>query len=259
MKWNFIKENFNSILFFTISWITSNILLLISICKINLDDIDKTPMKIWYFLIAGLIFLFLPFFKKVKIGKFIELEREIKNTKEELNTFKTDIRQSLSIISTNVNTLSTINNQIQINIPGITDLQNAIKTLENQTNPQIEKSSKELKDELIIEDEDNIMALTKARVKMEFLLRKILGKRITLENSDKDIKYLTLTQLIRDFLDQFPKYRYLENSLSYVRRLGNAAAHAQMIPEYQAQEAIDMSLKLIAVLKFISEDTQENG
>ena len=111
----------------------------------------------------------------------------------------------------------------------------------------------------LIEDEDNIMALTKARVKMEFLLRKILGKRITLENSDKDIKYLTLTQLIRDFLDQFPKYRYLENSLSYVRRLGNAAAHAQMIPEYQAQEAIDMSLKLIAVLKFISEDTQENG
>jgi len=254
MNWSYIKENINSILFFGISWITSTFFLLIAICRVNLDEIDKTPRIIWYFLMAGIIFLFLPFFKKVKIGKFLELEREIKNTKEELNSFKTDIKQTLSIISTNVNTLSTINNQIQINIPGIVDLQNAIKTLETQTNPQIEKSSQEIKEEIIIEDEDNIMALTKARVKVEYLLRKILGKRIILKNSEKDIKYLTLTQLMRDFLDEFPQYRYLENSLSYVRRIGNAAAHAQIIPEYQAQEAIDMSLKLIGVLKFISEE-----
>jgi len=258
MKWN-IQENINSILFIVISLITSTIFLIIAVCKINLNDIDKTPMIIWCFLIVGIIFLFLPFFKKVKIGNFVELEREIKNTKEELNTFKTDIRQSLSIISTNINTLSTINNQIQINLPGITDLQNAIKTLDAQNNPQIENSSKNLKEELIIEDEDIIMTLTKARVKMEYLLRKILGKRTTLKNSDNDIKYLTLSQLIRDFLDQFPQYRYLENSLIYVRRLGNAAAHAQVIPEFQAQEAIEMSLKLIAVLKYINEETQEDG
>jgi hypothetical protein len=35
-----------------------------------------------------LFFLFLPFFTKVKVGKLLELEREVKNTKEEVKDFK---------------------------------------------------------------------------------------------------------------------------------------------------------------------------
>jgi len=258
MNWKPIRENINSILFYGISWITSLIILRIAICNIDTKNIDQTPLIIWYLMLGGLFFLFFPFFKKLKIGKLFEIERDIKNTKEDLSNFKQDVRQSLILLNTNISTLSTINNQIHINIPGLGEIQNAINTLSNQTNPQIENESKETKEELIFEDEDRVLAMTKARVQMEYLLRKILGKRLKLKTSEKDIKYLSLLHLIREFLNEFPQYRYLENSLNYVRRLGNAAAHAQKIPEFQSEEAIELSSRLIGTLKYISEENQ-NG
>jgi hypothetical protein len=54
-----------------------------------------------------LLFLFLPFFSKVKIGNLIELEREIEKTKQDLQDFKTEIRNNIAVLSTNVNTIGT--------------------------------------------------------------------------------------------------------------------------------------------------------
>jgi len=243
LKLKYLRENLNVLLFFIISWVTATVILKFTICRINSKDVVMTPMIVWYLLIGGILFLFLPFIKKVKVGKLFEIEMELKNTKEELNTFKSDIRQTISIMNTNISTISSINNQIQINIPGIADLQSAIKAISSQSNQQIENSSKEIKEELIIEDEDNIMSLTKARIQIEYLLRNILVKRFKLKSSEIDLKYLSLIQLIREFLNEFPQYRYLENSLRYVRKLGNAAAHAQNIPEGQTQEAIELCSK----------------
>ncbi|AMP72346.1 hypothetical protein UW163_23370 (plasmid) [Ralstonia solanacearum] len=50
-----------------------------------------------------LFFLFLPFFRKIEIGSFIELEREVKETKreatavrEELRDFENEVRNIVS-------------------------------------------------------------------------------------------------------------------------------------------------------------------
>ena len=259
MKWTYFKENMNSILFSGISWITSIFCLVISIRRINLDKLDEIHWIIWCFFLAGIFFLFLPFFKKVKIGKFLELERDIRNAKEDMNSFKSEVRQNFTLLSTNISTISAINNQIQINIPGVIDLQNAIKTLETQSSNQIQASSQAIKNELSIEDDDIRVVLTNARIQIEFLLRTILGKGIVLKNVDKEVKYLTLTQLIRDFLEKYPQYRYLENSLIYVRRFANAASHAQLIPEFQAKEALEMSSKVIGILQYINDEKVKNG
>jgi hypothetical protein len=55
--------------------------------------------------LLGLFFLFLPFFKKIKIGKILELEREVEKAKEDLHEFKAEVRNNLSVLSTNVNTI----------------------------------------------------------------------------------------------------------------------------------------------------------
>jgi len=255
----FIKENFEVILLYLISWITSIIFLYFSITRINFNILTETPNLLWYFFISGIFFLFLPFYKKIKIGKYFEIEREITKTKEELSDFKKVVNQNFSILSTNINTISTISNQIQINIPGLTDLKEAVKFLSEKSNIEIQKSSNEIKEELIIEDEDNIFALTKARVRIEYLLRKILNKKLKTEANNREVKYFTLTQLIREFLEYFPDYTFLENSFAYVRKLGNAAAHAQKIPEGQSQEAIELSARIIAILKNIYEELDKDA
>jgi hypothetical protein len=72
-----------------------------------------------------LFFLFLPFFKKIKIGKVLELEREVEKAKKELSDFKGEIRNTVSVLSTNVNTIGRMTNQVTVNLPSLSDLQRA--------------------------------------------------------------------------------------------------------------------------------------
>jgi hypothetical protein len=69
-----------------------------------------------------LLFLFLPFISKLKIGQFLELEREVERARDELQQFKTEIRSSLSVLSTSVNTIGSMNNQVTVNIPGLAEV-----------------------------------------------------------------------------------------------------------------------------------------
>ena len=64
-----------------------------------------------------LFFLFLPFFSKIKIGGFLELERQVEQAKQELREFKSEVRNSLSVLSTNVNTIGGMSNSVTVNIP----------------------------------------------------------------------------------------------------------------------------------------------
>jgi amino acid transporter len=73
----------------------------------------------------ALFFLFLPFFNKIKIGKVLELEREVEKAQKELSDFKGEIRSTLSLLSTNVNTIGGMTNQINLTIPGLAELQKA--------------------------------------------------------------------------------------------------------------------------------------
>jgi hypothetical protein len=219
----------------------------------------KTEIKPGHvlFLLAWLFFLFLPFFKRIKIGKFLELEREVEKAKEELKEFKDEVRTNLSLISTNVNTIGNLSNQITFNLPGLADIEDFKRRFDEKTSAPTKEEVQDIREELVLEGEDIVMALARTRISIEHLLRKIVGKSTTISAySDRPIRFASLQQMFRLFLREHEEYTHLEQPFSYVVQVCNAAIHAQRVPQSQADEALDVGARIIAVLSDIA-DTQE--
>lgn len=212
------------------------------------------------FLLAWLFFLFLPFFKRIKLGKFLELEREVEKAKVELKEFKDEVRTNLSLISTNVNTIGNLSNQITVNLPGLADIEELKRRLDEKTPKQTKEEVQEIRDELVLEGEDTVMALARTRIRMEHLLRKIVGKRTAVSSyDDRPIRYATLPQMFRLFLREHEEYAHLEQPFSYVVQVCNAAIHAQRVPQSQADEALDIGARIIAVLSEMAGKQEKNS
>lgn len=235
------------------------------IFHLNVGFPPKSPKNIGEvtYLIVALFFLFLPFFKKIKIGKFLELEREVQRTKTDLKDFKAITSNTLSVLSTSINTVSN-SNTVNVTIPSLEEMLAARHQLENSTSPQssigtagtvgpTQDEVDQVRDEIVLEDEDTIMALARLRITLESLLRGIMRKRKTadIQESD-DIKYLSLGRLFHLFLKQYPQYRDVGKSIRYVNQVCNAAIHAQRIPQGQADETLQMGARLVALLRDIS-------
>jgi hypothetical protein len=208
------------------------------------------------FIALWLFFLFLPFFKRIKIGKILELEREVEKTKTDVKEFKEEVRANLSLISTNVNTIGNMSNQITLNFPALADIEEIKRRLDEKLEIGTKEEAQEIKEELILDGEDTIMALARTRIRIESLLRKILGKRSSvLHFDDKPMRFLTLHQMFTLFLDQHENLSHLQQPFSYVVQVSNAAVHAQRVPQSQADEAIEIGSRIIAILSEI--DTAE--
>lgn len=200
-----------------------------------------------------LLFLFLPFISKLKIGQFLELEREVERAKDELQQFKTEIRSSLSVMSTSVNTIGSMNNQVTVNIPGLAELRSAREEVEHRAPPQTKDEAREVKKELLLESEDTTMALARTRIEIERLLRTILGKT-TSANAlrDHSVKFLGARQLFDMFIRENEQFAYLLKPFSYVMQICNAAIHAQRVSEEQAREALTLGSNIIAALSDVA-------
>lgn len=215
---------------------------------IDLANPSDIPQIYYLFLVLGVLLAFLPFLKRVKIWKLLELERDIRETKNEIKEFKTEFQQMLSIISTNINTMVNQTNTITVNVPGTGELLEAKEKLAQSSNEETKQASEEIKEELLLEDEDTIMALARTRIRLEYLLRTVLNKRLETEKSTENIKFMSLSRLYRIFSKKYPEYKNLEKSFNYVRQICNAAIHAQKVPEEQALEALNIGANLIAIL-----------
>jgi len=203
-----------------------------------------------------LFFLFLPFFKRIKIGKVLELEREVEKTKTEIKEFKEEVRSNLSLISTNVNTIGNLSNQITVNFPALAEIEEIKRRLDEKSETGTKEEAKEIKEELILDGEDTIMALARTRIKIEMLLRKILGKRTKVSRfGDSPIKFMSLQKLFTLFLDQNEDLTHLQEPFSYVVQVCNAAVHAQRVPQSQADEALEIGSRIISILSKV--DTEE--
>jgi hypothetical protein len=234
---------FRIISLYTICWISGISLIIIGSRHINLDCPNRVHVIFLSFIGLGLALLILPNFSKIKIGS-VELERELAETKAELQNLKFELRQQVSILTSNINTIGNLSNQININLPGAKELkdeQAEIKKKTGKTEVEIEK----VKRDIVLPDEDNILALAKTRIRLEYLLRKILKKRTVLSD---DVKYLGLNKLEKMFFEQHPDYKYLEKSFDHVVSICNAAIHAQRITEGQINEALELGSHLIATL-----------
>jgi hypothetical protein len=219
------------------------------------------------YLIVALFFLFLPFFKKIKIGKVLELEREIERTKTDLKGFKDITANTLSVLSTSINTVSN-SNTVNVNIPSLEEMLAARQQLEDSTTPPppggppgsggpTPAEVEQVREEIVLEDEDTTMALARLRITMESLLRNIMRKRTATDVEERsDIKYLSLGRLFHSFVRRYPQYKDVEQSFRYVNQICNAAMHAQRVPQGQALEALQMGVRLVALFKDISESPE---
>lgn len=241
-----------TILLFIICWSIGFYLLLVTGIRILAEDTNDVQGLIVFLFVFSIALILLPFLKSIKIGKIIELEREIEETKTELKETKTELKQSISLALSSINTsINSMNSSINITIPGVEEMRKEIDKLQSKTN-DISKNS--LEDELnaVIEktEGDLNLALAKTRMEIEKLMREILNKRTTIkENTSQDIKFLSLTKLFSTLTGLHPSFKEYQHSFRYVQSICNAAIHGQKISYGQAEEALQLGLILINELK----------
>lgn len=203
-----------------------------------------------------LFFLFLPFFSKIKIGKLLEIEREVDKAKKDLEGFKAEVRNNLSVISTNVNTISG-SNQLTVNLPNTNEIREAREEIENNSPDSLTKQNKQDELEQLLQREDPTLALAWTRIEIERLVRKILGKRTAASPDELEaIKFATLPRLFNQFTTQYPRYQYLNDAFRYVIQVCNAAIHGQNISYNQALEAAGLGGKIITTLQNLTDNDQ---
>ncbi len=206
-----------------------------------------------FFIFLWLFFLFLPFFKKVKIGKWLELERDVSRAKQELQDFKTEMRNTVAVLSPNVNTIGNITNQITVNIPGLHELQSAKEKVDAKASPQVKQEAEQVQQSMLLESEDTTMALARTRIEIERLLRTILGRQTSVnELRNQSVRFFGTRQLFDMFLRENEGYSYLLEPFLYVTQVCNAAIHAQNISDAQAKEALVLGSQIIAQLSAVA-------
>jgi hypothetical protein len=200
-----------------------------------------------------LFFLFLPFFSKIKIGSFIELEREVKEAKkeatavkEELREFKNEVRNTVSVISTNA-----VSQHINVNLPGAEELRQQQEKMEkNVKNPGRQRVDDV---EAELQSGDVTYALAKVRIEIERLLRTILGRRLDSSvggiSSLEQRRFRSIDKMFDLLVEEDSTLAYLRSPLRNVLAVCNAAIHAQTVGSEQADEALKLGAHIIAALK----------
>ena len=111
------KESGRFWLFLIPSW--GIFVLFLLIFFINSGWPPKTPETLHdiAYLVVALIFFVFPFISRIKVGKLLELERSIKETREGIDNFKNEMRQMFFVLSSASATATNINNLV---IDGVT-------------------------------------------------------------------------------------------------------------------------------------------
>ena len=232
------------------SWLVSFYFLIGFVANVGFPPDRKLLIGDAIYVLLWLFFLFLPFFTKIKIGTFLELEREVARAKEELKEFKAEVRNSMSVLSTNVNTIGGMTNQVTVNIPGLAELRAARQIVEAKAPLEAQQTAQQVEERILLQSEDTILALARTRIDIERLLRTILGGRTSLNpNREGALKFAGINQLFDLFTSQNEQFAYLTKPFRYVTQVCNAAIHAQRVSDDQAQEALALGAQVIAVLK----------
>ena len=233
-----------------LSWLVSFYFLLGFVANVGFPPDRSLLVGDALYVLLWLFFLFLPFFTKVRIGSFLELEREVARAKEELREFKTEVRSSMSVLSTNVNTIGGMTNQVTVNIPGLAELREARQIVEAKAPVETKQTAEQVEERILLQSEDPTLALASTRIEIERLLRQILGKRTLLTpGTDDAVKFMGINQLFDLFISQNEQFAYLRRPLRNVTQIANAAMHAQRVSDDQAKEALSIGAQVIAVLK----------
>ncbi|WP_430419309.1 hypothetical protein [Methylibium petroleiphilum] len=237
-------------LLYLFSWIVATYFGIGFIAKAGFPP--KTDLLIGDALFVGLFlfFLFLPFFNKIKVGSWLELEREIKEAKKEatdakreLTDFKTEVRNTLNVVSTQ-------RTNVYVNgAPNAAQLREQQATIATKLDAT-EQSTVEKYEETVKSQESDDVAyvLAKVRIDIERLLRAIVGKRIG-PAPTTNIKLASARQLFDSLVHKEEAWEYLRRPFEYVNRVCNAAIHGQIVSAEQSDEALKLGAQIIAALK----------
>lgn len=193
-----------------------------------------------------LFFLFLPFFNKVKISSWLELEREVKDAKKEISAAKEELREFKNEIRTTVSMVT--HNTVNLTVAGAAEL----RRQGEQVNEKLDYRSRQKAEEIELElqaEEDINYALAKIRIDIERLLRIKVGKRIDIPVFGSASKFMSIAKMFELLAQYDESYTYLRDPMRKVLAVCNAAIHAQIISEDQAEEALKLGSQIIAVLK----------
>lgn len=210
------------------------------------------------FLVLFVFFLLLPSAKTLRLGKWFEYEARIDEIKGDVEQFKSETRQILSVQSSLINTVTnSLNQSINITLPGPSEIQEANEqlnsTIENPT--PTEELEEELEEFLVSGGSDLNFALAKLRMELERELRRILDKRLNTSDPTKmKGRFLAARSLFREFVRAFPQYNGMHGSFDFILKICNAAIHGQDISEGYSQEAFYMGLKMLDELRKIDSD-----
>ena len=250
----FISKHWKTVLLFIICWGIGFYTLRVSAIRIDPDQTKDVDGLIVFLLVFSIGLILLPFLKSLKIGKIIELEREIEETKQELKETKTELKQSVSLALATVNTsINSLNNSINITIPGVDEMKKELERLQAQKASISENTLEQELDEIVEKNEGDLnFALAKTRMEIERLMRKILKRRASIsEKTNQDIKFLTLSKLFRLLTEDYTDFKQYYPSFKYVQSVCNAAIHGQKVSYEQAEEALQLGIVIINELKEI--------
>ncbi len=100
---------------------------------VNLADPQNIQPIHYLVLLLGVLITLVPFIQKLRIGKIVELERNIQQQKDEVRDFKNEVRQLISIVSTSVNSISNLSSTTNVNIDFADSLKQAKEQLSQAT------------------------------------------------------------------------------------------------------------------------------
>jgi hypothetical protein len=161
----------------------------------------------------------------------------------------------MSVLSTNVNTIGGMTNQVTVNIPGLAELREARKVIEQEVPTEARETAQQVEERIILQSEDPTLALARTRIDIERLLRGIVGKPRSFAPGKEDaLKFAGVGQLFDLFISKNPQFAYLKKPFRYVTQICNAAIHAQRVSDDQAREALALGAQIIAVLKDLSHE-----
>src|SRR5271157_2288329 len=82
----------------------------------------------------------------------------------------------------------------------------------------------------------------------------IFWKKSQIMDANQKIRFMSLYRLFDTFVHEYPQYRDLAVALADINNVLNAAAHAQRIPESQAETTLDIASDLIATIESIKQE-----
>lgn len=200
------------------------------------------------------IFLFLlPFAQSISLGGFLSFDAKIDQVKEDLGSFRDEVRNMFNMQSTMISTVTqNVAQQTTVNLPSLNDAFKAERQLEERGTPALNELSNENLDGYVAQGLTPNLALAKLRMDLESEFRRILNKRTEL-GKRTDTKFLSLRSLWQEFFKRYEDKRYLLDGIEYVYSICNAAIHGQVVPEEHAEEAMSMGLRILFELKNIED------